>query len=170
MSDEKNRRTSARILTEFPLALSDEKDGEIDVHAVAHDVSDKGFKAESRTELTQGQIVRFRLGIDASGDVIGRARVVWCRRTDISYWAGAEFLGLSRGDRRRVRRVTRPSSVDWNVIADRAIIALAATLGTLLVWSALSSTLWRGILEGLFPKILACLIAGWALCELLSRR
>jgi hypothetical protein len=169
MSDTENRRTSARILTEFPLVLLSETGEELDAHAVAHDVSEKGFKAESRAELAQGQVVRFRLGIDASGDVTGRARFVWCQRTDLSYWGGAQFLGLSRGDRRRVRRVTNPSDVDWSLIVDRAIIALGATLATLLAWIALSSTLWAGLLSDLFPKIVAALLAGWALRELLRR-
>ncbi len=170
MRDPANRRASARILTEFPLTLLDEKGVELDAHAVAHDVSDKGFKAESRAELTPGQIVRFRLGIDASGDVIGRARIVWSQRTDLSYWGGAQFLGLSRGDRRRVRRVTSPSDVDWNAIADRAIAALGVMLATLIAWSMATSALWRTVLADLFPKIVACLVAGWALRVLLRRR
>jgi hypothetical protein len=169
MSARDNRRASARILTEFPLTLLDEKGGEIDPHAVAHDVSDKGFKAESRSELAQGQIVRFRLGIDASGDVIGRARIVWCQRTDLSFWGGAQFIGLSRSDRRRVRRVTSPSDVDWGKIADRAITAMIVTLVTLAAWTMATSALWRAVVAELFPKILACLIAGWALRELLRR-
>lgn len=169
MSDRDERRTSQRVLTEFPLVLMNEKGEELDVHAVAHDVSAKGFKAESRSELKKGQIVRFRLGIDATGDVSGRARIVWVQRTDISHWGGAQFLDLSRSDRRRVLRVTNPSDVDWNLIFDRAITALGLTLITLLAWIMFTSSLWMGIIGDLFPKIIAAVLAGWSLRELLRR-
>jgi hypothetical protein len=170
MSGQDNRRAAARVLTDFPLALMNENGVELDAHAVAHDVSDKGFKAESRAELVDGQVVRFRLGIDATGDVIGRARIVWCQRTDLSFWAGAQFVGLSRKDRRRIRRITSPSDVDWNLIADRAIVALGLTLCTLAAWTAATNKVWRTVMSDLTPQVVACLIAGWALRELLRRR
>ena len=50
-----DRRTGVRILSEFPLTLLDDKGEGLDPHAVAHDVSDKGFKIESRAELKPGQ-------------------------------------------------------------------------------------------------------------------
>ena len=66
--------------------------------------------------------------------------------------------------------MTRPSDVDWSAIGDKAVVALGLLLGTLVAWNALTSTLWRGLLEDLFPKAIACLAAGWALRELLSRK
>jgi hypothetical protein len=164
------RRRSARILSEFPLSLLDDKGELLDRHAVAHDVSDKGFKIESRAELKIGQSVRFSLSLDADGDIKGRARVVWCERTDLSYWAGAQFLKMSWADRRRVRRVTSPSDVDWNVLADKAIVALSVLLATLVGWRLLSSRMWRGVLGGLAPTAVAALALGWALIQLLKRR
>ncbi|HEX4047946.1 MAG TPA: PilZ domain-containing protein [Elusimicrobiota bacterium] len=169
MSGEERRR-SARILSEFPLSLLDDKGELLDRHAVAHDVSDKGFKIESRAELKIGQSVRFSLSLDADGDIKGRARVVWCERTDLSYWAGAQFLKMSWADRRRVRRVTSPSDVDWNVLADKAIVALSVLLATLVGWRLLSSRMWRGVLGGLAPTAVAALALGWALIQLLKRR
>lgn len=167
MSDE--RRTSARILTEFPLTLSDDKGEVLDAHAIAHDVSDKGFKIETHAELKKGQALRFALSIDADGDIKGRARIVWCERTDISYWAGAQFLKVSWGDRRRLRRITSPSDVDWDALADRTILSLSLLLAVIVGYRVLSSSLWRGVIGDLVPTAVAAFAMGWALKELLRR-
>ena len=167
MSDD--RRTSARILSEFPLTLSDDKGEQLDSHAIAHDVSDKGFKIETHAELTKGQTLQFALSLDAEGDIKARARIVWCERTDLSYWAGAEFLKVAWGDRRRLRRITSPSDFDWNALADKTILALSLLLATVVGWSVLSSPLWRGIIGGLVPTAIAAFALGWALKELLRR-
>jgi len=167
VSDE--RRTSARILTEFPLTLSDEQGQVLDPHAIAHDVSDKGFKIETHAELSKGQLLRFALALDAEGDIKGRARIVWAERADISYWAGAQFLKVSWADRRRLGRITRPSDYDWDALADRTIFSLSLLLAVIVGYRALSSTLWRGIIGDLIPTAVAAFAMGWALKELLRR-
>lgn len=170
MGREEERRRSTRVLTEFPLSLLDDKGELLDRHAVAHDVSEKGFKIESMAELKTGQFVRFGLSLDVEGEIKGRARIVWSERTDLSYWAGGQFLGMSWRDRRRVRRMTNPSEVDWNLLADKLIVALSLLLATIVGWRLLSSPLWRQVLGGLLPEALAALAMGWALRELLRRR
>jgi hypothetical protein len=169
MSAPDNRRESVRILTDFSLILVDDKGEVLDDRAVAHDVSEKGFKAETQAELKEGQIVRYRLALRGQ-DIPGRARVVWCHRTDLSYWAGAQFLTLSWSHRRLIRQITSPSDVDWGVIADKAILALSILLGTILSWMALSSPVWRAVLPSLFPKAVAAIVMGFALRELLRPR
>jgi hypothetical protein len=170
MSRPEDRRTSARILSEFPVVLLDDKGVVLDPHAVAHDVSDKGFKIETRAVLKSGQPVRFSLSLDAEGDVKGRARIVWCEPTDLSFWGGVQFQRMSWSDKRRVRRITSPSGMDWNALADKAILALSILLVTLVGWRLLSSSMWRGILGGLVPTGIAALALGWALVVLLRRR
>jgi hypothetical protein len=165
-----NRRQSARILSEFPLVLLDEKGAELDRHAVAHDISDKGFKIESRAELKPGQLIGFALSLDADGDVKGRARIVWGEGTELSSWAGAQFLKMSWRDRRRVRKITSPSDYDWSELADKAIVAMSVALVTLIGWRMLSSALWREVLGRLVPAAAAALALGWALLVLLRRR
>jgi hypothetical protein len=164
-----DRRKATRILSEFPLTVLDDKGELLDKHAVAHDVSDKGFKIESRTELKPGQFVRFTLALDADGDVKGRARIVWSERTDLSYWAGGQFLDLSWRDRRRVRRITSPADIDWNAVADKLIVALGFLLVTIIGWRLLSSNLWRGVLGDLIPTAFAACALGWAVITLLGR-
>lgn len=167
MSDE--RRTSARILTEFPLVLSDDKGEVLDPHAIAHDVSDKGFKIECRADLKKGQTLRFALSLDAEGAIKGLARIVWCERADLSYWAGAQLLKVSWAERRRLRRITSPSDVDWNALADKTILALSLLLATVVGFRVLSSPLWRGVIGNLVPTAVAAFAMGWALKELLRR-
>lgn len=168
MSDE--RRTSARILTEFPLTLSDDQGELLDPHAIAHDVSDKGFRIETHAELKKGQTLRFSLSLDAEGAIKGRARVVWCERADITIWAGAQFLKVNWGDRRRLRRITSPSDYNWDALADRTILSLSLLLAVLVGWRLLSSPLWRGVIGDLVPTAVAAFAMGWALKELLRRR
>jgi hypothetical protein len=167
VSDE--RRTSARILSEFPLTLSDDKGEVLDPHAIAHDVSDKGFKIETHAELKKGQTLLFALSLDAEGDIKGRARIVWCERTDLSYWAGAQFLKVAWADRRRLRRITSPSDVNWDALADKAILSLSLLLAAIVGWRVLASPLWRGVIGGLIPTAIAAFALGWALKELLRR-
>jgi hypothetical protein len=165
-----NRRTSTRILSEFPVTLFNDKGEAVDPHAVAHDLSDKGFKVEARVELKVGQLVSYRLSIEAGELLTGRARIVWCQRTDLSYWGGAQFLNLSWSDRKRVRRATRPDGLNWDGIADKAIIALSVLLVTLVGWTAMHSPAWRALLGHMVPEAFAALLMGLALRELLRWR
>lgn len=169
MSSPDNRREAARILTDFSLVLIGDKGEILDDRAVAHDVSDKGFKVETQAELAQGQVVRYSLALRGQ-DLSGRARVVWCHKTDLAYWAGVQFLGLSWSHRRLIRQVTSPSDVDWGLIGDKAITALSILVGTTLAWAALSNPVWREVLPSLFPKALAAVVMGFALRELLRPR
>lgn len=164
-----DRRQAPRILTDFTLVLVDDAGRELDGRALAHDVSDKGFKVETQAELAKGQTLRFRLGLPEGREVVGRARVVWSQKEDMACWAGAEFVGLPWGERRRIRRVTSPSDVDWGVIADKAIVALSLLLATAVAWIVLSSPVWRAVLEDVFPKAVAAVVMGLALRALLSR-
>lgn len=162
------RRESARILTEFSLALYDEKGAALDEHAVAHDVSDKGCKGETQAELKQGQAVRFALELPGGRVLKGKGRIAWCNRTDVMYWTGVEFRGLSWSDRRLLRKLTSPSDVDWDRIADHAITALVLLILATVAWSALNSPAWRSVLGDMTPKIIAAVIAGLALRAFLT--
>lgn len=166
------RRGSARILSEFPLTLAGEDGALLDDRALAHDVSGKGFKLETQAKLAEGQLVGFRLFMGTSGEppVSGRARVVWVQSTAFATWAGAEFRGLGWSERRRVRRFTHPSEIDWSIIVDKAFRAGMTMLLVLLIWTAMSSPLWRDWLIGMLPIGFASAALGWALVQLLRPR
>jgi len=165
-----DRRQAARILTEFPLVLHDEKGVLVDGHALAHDVSTKGFRAECSGVLEKGQFLRFQVQFSEKQSLSGRCRVAWVERTDLAVWAGAEFLRLTWSDRRLIRRVTRPAAVDWSSIFDKALTALIWGSVALALWSAVTSRFWRPILLSLVPKAIATLVLGWALREILRSR
>ncbi|MFI5348391.1 MAG: PilZ domain-containing protein [Elusimicrobiota bacterium] len=167
MSGGEDRRRSTRVLTEFSVTLRDDAGSMLDQHAVAHDVSEKGCKIEARAELKPGQFVRFALALDENGDIRGRARIVWCERSDLSYWAGVEFLKLSWRERRRVRSLTNPSNMDWDLLADKALFALAILATTAIGYRMLTNTAWRGVLADIVPSVLAAFALGWALIVLL---
>lgn len=167
MSRPEDRRQAARILTEFPLVLHDEAGVLVDDRALAHDLSDKGFKIESNGALEKCQPILFRIQLSQGESMRGRGRVVWVERTDLALWAGAEFVALSWSDRRRLRRITRPSDVEWGVIFDKAIIAAFWLTVTLMVWGVLTSYVWRSVVMDLAPKAFATVVLGWALREML---
>lgn len=169
MSSPQDRREAPRILSQFSVVLSDEAGATLDDRAVAHDVSDKGFKAETQADLKVGQDARFRLEL-AGEELRGLGRVVWVQRTDMAVWAGVQFRGLSWADRRRVRRVTSPSDIEWGAIADKAITALLILLFTVIGWSVAENRVWREILPGLLPNALVAVVAGLALREVLRPR
>lgn len=170
MSRREERRSTTRILTEFGVVLSDHHGAEIDARAIAHDISEKGFKVETRAELAAGQVVRIRLSIGEGADVKARARVAWTERAQLWTTAGAVFLGLAWKDRRRLRRLTGPPGIDWSGLLDKAIVALSLLLIVTAAGSALAYPVWRDFAERLLPKALAAVALGLALRALLSSR
>lgn len=170
MSGPTERRQSARILTEFPLSLFDDGGALLDDHALAHDVSDKGFRAECNADLAKGRFVRFKIQLGETDSVSGRGKVAWVERTDMALWAGVEFLSLPWSEKRRLRRFTSPPAVAWPLVLDRAITAGVWATITLLLWNALASRFWRHMLWVLAPKALAAVVLGWALREVLRSR
>jgi hypothetical protein len=166
MADE--RRTSARILTDFSLVLMDEGGMVIDDHCVAHDVSAKGFRAELHGEIAEKQLVRYRMSMDGGHELAGRARVVHLQRTDFGIWAGIEFLGLSWADKRLLKKSTSAPTANWVLISTKALLATVWIGGALAFWVGIRSNFWRPQMLDLAPKALAALAVGWALLELLS--
>jgi hypothetical protein len=162
------RRTSARILTDFSLVLLDDKGAVIDEHAVAHDVSTKGFRAELHGEIAEKQPIRFKLALAGGHELSGRARVAYVQRTDFGIWAGAEFVGLSWADRRLIRQSTAAPTANWVLIATRILLGVGWIAVALALWLGLLSNFWRPQMLALAPKALAAVALGWALLELLT--
>jgi hypothetical protein len=166
MSDE--RRTAARILTDFSLVLLDDQGAVIDEHAVAHDVSTKGFRAELHGEIAEKQVVRFRLSLDGGHELSGRARVAYVQRTDFGIWAGAEFIGLSWADRRLLKEASSGPRPNWIFVATRILLGVLWSGGALAFYIGIRSNFWRPQMLSLAPKAIAAVALGWALLELLT--
>ncbi|NNN04552.1 MAG: PilZ domain-containing protein [Elusimicrobia bacterium] len=166
MSDD--RRGAARILTDCSLVLLDGKGGVIDEHAVAHDLSIKGFRAEMHGDIAENQPVRYRLALDEGCELKGRARIVWVQRTDFALWVGVEFVGLSWADRRLLKKSTSAPTANWMLIATKFLLAVVWIGGLLGFWIGIRSNFWRPQMFALLPKAIAAVALGWALLELLA--
>lgn len=166
MSDE--RRASARILNDFSLVLQDEKGAVIDEHAIAHDLSAKGFRAELHGEIVEKQPIRFHLSLDGGQELKGRARVVWVQRTDFSIWAGAEFVGLTWAERRMLKAASTGPSANWVLVSTKILLGILWIGGGLAFAIGVRSNFWRPQMVSLAPKALAAVALGWALLELLT--
>jgi len=161
-------RTAGRVITDFTLVLMDEAAKMLDLHATAHDLSEKGFRIETQANVVPGQIVQYRVVAFGGRELRGRARIVWAQRTDLALWAGAEFQDLSWAERRMLRRATSPPTADWLVISMQALLAVI-WIGLMLgAWFGLRSPFWRPQLLELFPKGVAAVALGWSLRELLT--
>ncbi len=163
-----DRRGAARILTECSLVLLDDKGVVIDEHAVAHDLSTKGFRAEMHGDIAEKQPVRYRLSLDEGRELKGRARVVWIQRTDFALWVGVEFSGLSWADRRLLKKSTAAATANWMLILTKLLLAVVWIGGLLGFWVGIRSNFWRPQMFQLLPKAIAAAALGWALLELLS--
>jgi hypothetical protein len=169
MSGPEDRRDAPRILTDFSLMLQDDVGVILDDRAFAHDVSGKGFKAETQAELKKDQMLRFSLAIRGE-ELQGRGRVVWVTKTDMSFWVGVQFSGMSWADQRKIRRVTSPGDVEWGQLADKAIVALLLLLGATVSWVVTTNPIWRQVVPSLLPKAAAAVVMGLALRVMLSPR
>lgn len=164
------RRTGARFITDLSVTLRTSKGGDpIDDRATAHDVSVKGFKVETQAQLTENMMVAFTLELPAGETAAGKGRVVWCNRESFACWAGVEVVSMPWGDKRRLRKLVSPDGVDW----DR-LMGLCLRLAMILtVLAAAHRILLSGHLRELFarlaPKMIALLVMGWALVNLLKR-
>lgn len=164
------RREGARFITELSVSLHPSKGGEaIDDRATAHDVSVKGFKVETQAQLTENMMLAFTLDLRAGETASGKGRVVWCNRETFACWAGVEIVSMSWGDRRRLKKLVAPDGVDWERLTELCLkLAMA-----LVVLAAAHRILLSGHLRELFgrlaPKMIALLVMGWALVNLLKR-
>jgi|GEM_PF-1891177 len=166
MSDE--RRGSARILNDFSLVLMDERGTVIDEHAIAHDLSAKGFRAELHGDVVEKQPVRFQLSLDGGVEFKGRARIAWVQRTDFSIWAGAEFVGLTWAEKRMLKAASSGPSANWMLVATRLLLGTLWIGGGLAFAIGVRSNFWRPQMVSLAPKALAAVALGWGLLELLT--
>lgn len=168
MSDD--RRGGARFLTDLPAVLRAAKGGEVlDDRAVAHDISAKGFKVEMACDLPAGTLVVFQLEMGSGEFAKGRGKIVWSNREQMATWAGVEIVSMPWGDKRRLNHMLHPDQVDWSRLGDLCLKTVIALTVVSAAHRLFYSPLARGVLSRMTPKILALLVMGWALINLLKR-
>lgn len=164
------RRAGARFITELGVVLSPSKGGEpLDDRATAHDVSVKGFKVETQAQLTEKMMLAFTLELSRGETATGKGRVVWCNRDSFATWAGVEIVSMPWGDKRRLSRLVDPDGVDWERLTSLCIkLAMILTV-VAAAHRIVTSGHLRELFGRLLPKMVALLVMGWALLNLLRR-
>lgn len=165
------RRGGARFITSLPARLNAGDGRELDSVATAHDVSVKGFKVETSADMAEGDEISFLLELPAGKAVKGLGRVVWTKREPYALWAGVEYSRITWADKRRLAALVSPSTVDWARLGDAAIRAATAFV----ILAALQRIVFhrpdvRETLTAMSPKILAAVVAAWALLSFLRPR
>ena len=163
-------RGQARFFTKLDLLLYDARGQALDVHATAQDISPAGFRAETRGDVTAGQIVKFELLLEDGGRVRGSAKVVW-QTPDGRGWSsiGAKITKISWHDRGRLRNYVTEPGYDFVGVA-RALfwtaywVVVAVGIHNVLNHQALT----RELIWKLAPVAVALLCAGWAMLQLVG--
>lgn len=167
---EEDRREGVRYITEMTVALRSTKGEVLDDRATAHDISTKGFKVETQTELVKDSRIAFALDLPAGRRVGGLGQVVWTKRETFATWAGIKTVKMSWSDRRLLSSVLAPSSTEWSRIFDvgtkAAVVVVIAIAAQNLVFHTPTGL---GSMGRLIPKYAAILIMGWALLGLVRR-
>lgn len=174
MSDSElpNERRYARFLTEMDLVLS--SGGKpLDETAQAVDISAAGFRAVTRAELKEGQVVDFELVlVGANEKVKGRGKVVWASRDafQFDFWsAGIKITKMSWRDSSKLRSDVYEAGYDFAGLAKNMFWALYI----IIVAAAVQNVLFhqpqaRHIIWKLMPVIAALGVLAASLFALLG--
>ena len=173
------RRTDARLITELSVVLRPSKGGEpLDDRATAHDVSVNGFKVETQAQLTDNMMLAFTFELPRGETATGKGRVAWTNRESFASWAaawsypartGVEIVSMPWGDKRRLKKLLNPDTTDWERIGNLCVkLAMIVTVLAAGHRVLLSAHL-RDLVAKLAPKMIALLVMGWALVNLLKR-
>jgi hypothetical protein len=170
MSEEPaDRRVESRFLTELDLVLFDLSGIVIDERAQAHDVTSKGFRAETRVKLPEKSRVRFALKIEEN-EVRGEAVVVWVAEDQWGWFnAGVKITKISWADSRKLRKRVQLPGFDFVNLAKKAAIAAYWVIVVIGIQAALQSPHIRHTLIKLGPVVPAVVLLGFALTMMMNR-
>ncbi|MBI3552894.1 MAG: PilZ domain-containing protein [Elusimicrobia bacterium] len=166
-----SRRSAARFLTDLDLTLFDSSGRLIDAHAQAHDVSPKGFRAETKTNLAEGDVVRFSLDFEEEEPVTGQAQVVWIGQNPWGWYnVGVKITRISWRDSRRLQSNLFKPGYDFASLAKKAMRAL----WWLVLIAGVDNIFFhqpavRVIFLHLSPVLVALFFFGWGLMMLLGK-
>lgn len=164
------RRDDVRFLSELSVVLRPSKGGApIDDRATAHDVSLKGFKLETQSQLAEKTLVSFTLELPRGESVNGKGRIVWSNRETFATWAGVEIISMSWSDKRRLDQLLNPGRVDWSRMSNICVRFVVAITLVVLAHRVMFSSHLREVMVALSPKIIALVVMGWALLGMLKK-
>ena len=167
-----SRRAEPRFLTELALVVSEVSGKIVDQFGKAHDVSQRGFRAETSAKLKVGDEFGFQLRAEVDAAPIrGRARAMW---VEPNPWGGvnvgAKITRISWADSRRLRKGTLAEGFDFAAIAKLAWkaaywIVIVAGLDNIIF----HQPQLRKLIGELQPVLIALFFLGLGLLLLLRR-
>jgi hypothetical protein len=98
--------------SQLTLSISDESGRLIDSNALAHEVSVKGFVAETQLCLSPADVIVYTLAATTGQALRGRSVIVWAKKKKLSYLIGANFIDQSWIQRWELRRLIAQPSID----------------------------------------------------------
>lgn len=166
-----DRRATTRFLTDLDLVMYDLSDNIIDEHAQAHDITPKGFRAETKTAVKEGDKFKFSLEVEGEDPIEGQATVVWIGQNPWGWWnAGVKITHISWHDRRRLGANVVTKGYDYVGLAKTAAKAL---FGLIIVAGldniAFHQPLARGVLLRLWSVMIALFFFAWGLLLLFGK-
>jgi hypothetical protein len=171
VSREGERRTGVRFITDLTVAVRSAEGEALDDRATAHDVSTAGFKLETQAQLEPEQTIAFSLDLPEGARASGRGKVVWAKREAFAVWAGVRVISMSWSDKRRLAKLLKPDTVDWERIFDLAfrtvVILTIVVAAQRLVFARRVEV---GELGRFLPRFAALMLMGWAALGMLRGR
>lgn len=160
----------ARFMGEFSVVLRASKDGApISDHATAHDITLKGFKAESQEQIPEKTVVYFTLELNEGDTAAGVGKVAWSRRETFAAWAGVEITSMAWGEKRKLNRRLNPDSIDWARLFDLCFKLIMSMTVVISAHRIYRDAMLRGVFYSILPKAVALIIMGWALVGMLKK-
>ena len=115
-----NRRRSARAFTDFDCVLTESSGRALDARATAHDLSVRGFRAETRARLQEGQTLRFLIHLPRGATAAGEGEVVWAGPDQLgNAHFGVRIVSMGWRDRTALRELLHPPGYDFVGLAQR---------------------------------------------------
>ncbi len=160
-----SRRSTARFLTDLDLEIADASGKVLDASAQAHDVTHKGFRAETKVEIKDGTVFRFTLKVEDAEPITGQAQVAWIGQ---SPWGGTTFgakiVKISWRDSRRLAANLRSAGYDFVALAGKAM----RMVWWIVVVAGLNAVIFhrpdaQKIFMELVPVMIALFFLGWGL-------
>ena len=165
------RRSMTRFLTDLDLVIADLSENVIDERAQAHDITPKGFRAETKASLKEGDKFKFHLQVEDEDPIVGLAQVVWVGQNPWGWWnVGVKITKISWRDRRRLDSNLLRHGYDFAGLARKAALALF----WFIVVAGLDNIVFhqpqaRKVLLHLTPVVIASVFLAWGLLLLFRR-
>ena len=161
---------SARFVSEFNVVLRKSKDAQpIEDRATAHELTLKGFKLETQEQIPLNTVLHFTLELNDGETAAGQGRVATSDKTTLASWANVEITSMPWGEKRKLKRLLYPDSVDWPRLFDLCFKLVMSMTVVITCHRIYRSPELRGVFIAMLPKAIALFVMGWAFLGMIKR-